>query len=64
VLGAVAALATVLPYSYARTDTVVPDSRPAIDLGIAGVALVITLAASLGTARRGVRTPAVEAVAR
>jgi putative ABC transport system permease protein len=59
--GGMASLVTVLPYSIARTDSVVPDSSLWMFAGI--VAVAVTLASSLGTARRVIRTPAVEAVA-
>ena len=61
--GSVAAVATVVPYSIARTDKVFPDLSIAIYLGVVVVAGALTLAASLGTARRAIRIPAVEAVA-
>ena len=61
--GAVASVVTVVPYSIARTGSVLPDSGIAIYLGIVGVAATVTLASSLGAARRAIRVPAVEAVA-
>ncbi|MBC6460570.1 ABC transporter permease [Actinomadura sp. HBU206391] len=61
--GGIASLVTVLPYSIAMTDTVVPDSPIWIFTGIVAVAVTVTLAAGVGTARRVVRTPAIEAVA-
>jgi len=62
--GTIAALPTVLPMSYAKTDSWLPDPEPGLWLGTAAVAVVVTLAASLGTARRVLRTPAIETVAR
>ncbi|KRV48427.1 transmembrane transport protein [Wenjunlia vitaminophila] len=59
--GSVASLFTVIPYSIARRDQVVPDATVWIYLGIVTVAAVLTLAASLGTTRRGLRVPAIEA---
>jgi ABC-type antimicrobial peptide transport system permease subunit len=60
-LGSVAAIFTVVPYSIARTDSILPSGF-AIYLGVVAVAAVLTLAASLGAARLAIRTPAVEAV--
>jgi putative ABC transport system permease protein len=59
--GTLAALFTVVPYNIARTDSVLP-SGVGIYVGVVAAAVVLTLAASLGAARRAVRTPAVEAV--
>jgi hypothetical protein len=64
VFGSVAALFTVLPYSLARTDSILPDTGIAIYLAVVGAATILTLAASLGAARRAIRTPAIEAVGR
>lgn len=61
--GSVAAVFTVVPYSIARTDSILPNSTIAIYLGIVGVAAILTLASSVGAARRAIRGPAVEAVA-
>ncbi|NGN63777.1 ABC transporter permease [Streptomyces sp. A7024] len=61
VFGSVAALTTVLPISYAKTGSWLPDAEPAIWLGTAAVAAAVTFAALLGTARRSLRTPSVEA---
>lgn len=61
--GSIASLATVLPYSIARTDSVVPDTTIAIYFGIVAVAVTITLVSSLGAARRAIQMPAMEAVA-
>ncbi|CAI7979576.1 MULTISPECIES: FtsX-like permease family protein [unclassified Parafrankia] len=63
VIGTVAALPTVLPFSYAKTDSWLPDPEVGIWLGTAAVAVAATLAALLGSARRALRAPAVEAVA-
>jgi ABC-type antimicrobial peptide transport system permease subunit len=59
--GSLAAVFTVLPYGIARTDSVLPESA-AIYLGVVVSAAILTLVASVGTARRTLRTPAVEAV--
>jgi len=61
--GSLASLATILPYSVARTDSLLPDAPVLIWPAIALVAAVLTLAASLGAARRALRTPATQAVA-
>ena len=61
--GSIASLATVVPYSIARTSLVVPDSPIAIYLGIVTFAGAITLICSLTTTQRVIRAPAVEAVA-
>jgi len=60
--GSLASLATIVPYTIARTDRLVPDAPALIWPAIAGVAVVLTMAASIGTARRALRTPATEAV--
>jgi putative ABC transport system permease protein len=61
--GTLASLATILPFNYARTDTLVPDVAPWIWLGFAAGAAVVTFGTALATARRTVRVPAVEAAA-
>ncbi|SEG69752.1 putative ABC transport system permease protein [Thermomonospora echinospora] len=61
--GAVASLFTILPFTFARTDTVLPDSGPGTFLAIVAVAAVLTMAASLATAVRALRIPAIEAAA-
>ncbi|HEX5542981.1 MAG TPA: FtsX-like permease family protein [Micromonospora sp.] len=61
--GTIAALVTVLPYSFSRTDALVPDATIAVYLSTIAVAFAVTLAASVGTARRTLRRPAVEVVA-
>jgi predicted lysophospholipase L1 biosynthesis ABC-type transport system permease subunit len=60
--GSIAALFTLLPYSVARTDSLVPDVGVGIYVAVVAAAAVLTLAASLGTARRAAGTPAIEAV--
>ena len=62
VLGTVAAIAGIIPFTMARTDQVVPDEGPATWLAVIAVATVVTLGTSLGTARMTLRTPAVDAV--
>ncbi len=61
--GSLASLATIVPYSIARTDSILPDAPVFIWPAIALVAALLTLAASLGTTRRALRTPATQAVA-
>jgi putative ABC transport system permease protein len=59
--GSIAALFTVVPYSFARTDSILPSGF-AIYLGVVAVAIVLTLTASIAASRRAIRVPAVEAV--
>ncbi len=61
--GTIASLFTILPYAAARTDSLIPDVGPVIYLVMVAVAALLTLGVSLDTARRKIRTPAVEAVA-
>jgi putative ABC transport system permease protein len=62
-LGSLAATFTVVPYSVARTHSILPlDSGIANYLGIVGAAVLLTLAATVGAARRAMHAPAVEAV--
>jgi putative ABC transport system permease protein len=61
--GSLAAIATVIPYSLVKTDTVLPDATITIYLGIVLIAAVLTLAASLGTARRTIHEPAIQTIA-
>lgn len=61
--GTLAALGGVLAFTAVRTDEVVPGGRgPGVWLLVAGLALAATLVTSLATARRTLRTPAIEAV--
>ncbi|WP_106535324.1 FtsX-like permease family protein [Haloactinopolyspora alba] len=61
--GSIASIATVIPYSIARTDSVLPDVTVLLYVGIVSAAALLTLASSLGAARKTISTPAVEAVA-
>ncbi|HVX45557.1 MAG TPA: FtsX-like permease family protein [Mycobacteriales bacterium] len=61
--GSIAGLLTVIPYNIARTDSIIPNSTAGIYVGILASVVVLTLASSIGAARRTIRTPAVEAVA-
>ena len=58
----VAAIAGIVPYSIARTGTTVPDQDLGIWLLVVGIGAAATIVTSVGTAYRGLRTPAVEAV--
>ena len=62
-LGSIASVFTVVPYSVARTGSVVPDVTIAIYLGVVALASMLALASGTGAARRAIRGPAVEAVA-
>ncbi|MCF2532558.1 ABC transporter permease [Yinghuangia soli] len=61
--GTFAALFTVLPYSYARTGSFLPEAGAGIYLAIVAVAALLTVATGYAAARRTMRTPAVAAVA-
>jgi putative ABC transport system permease protein len=52
-----------VPYSVARTQSVIPDQTIGILLGVVVAAAALTLAASLGATRRAIATPAIRAVA-
>ncbi|WP_405798064.1 FtsX-like permease family protein [Streptomyces sp. NBC_01506] len=58
----VAAVAGVIPFSMVRTDTALPDQSPGIWLLVVGIGAAATIVTSVGTAYRGLRVPAVEAV--
>ena len=60
--GALASLFTFVPFGIARADTALPDVEPLLFVAVAAIAAGLTMAASLGSARRTVRVPAVEAV--
>ncbi|MFI0980700.1 FtsX-like permease family protein [Streptomyces sp. NPDC021093] len=61
-LGGVAALAGIVPFTVVRTEQWLPEQTMGIWLPVAAVAAVATLATTLGTARRTLRTPAIVAV--
>lgn len=63
VLGTLAGLAGMIPFTVARTDEVLPDEGLGLWLVIVAVGAAATLVTSLGTAHRALATPAVEAVA-
>jgi putative ABC transport system permease protein len=60
--GTVAALAGIIPFTVVRTDSLLPHQGLGIWLAVASVAAAATIGTSLVTARRVLRTPAVEAV--
>ncbi|MFB8025811.1 MULTISPECIES: FtsX-like permease family protein [unclassified Streptomyces] len=62
VLGTVAGVAGIIPFTMVRTDRVLPGQGPGTWLAVMAVAATVTLGTSLGTARRALRTPAVDAV--
>ncbi|WP_406463493.1 ABC transporter permease [Streptomyces sp. NBC_01622] len=61
--GTVAALAGIIPFTMVRTDSVLPHQGLGSWLAVVAVAATVTLGTSLLTARRVLRTPAVESVA-
>ncbi|MET7573719.1 FtsX-like permease family protein [Streptomyces sp. NPDC005492] len=63
VSGTVAALAGIVPFTVVRTESVLPHQGLGIWLAVVAVAATVTLGTSLLTARRVLRTPAVESVA-
>ncbi|MFD9074108.1 FtsX-like permease family protein [Streptomyces lasiicapitis] len=60
--GSLAGLAGILPFTAVRTDGLLPDRGLGIWLAIVAVATAATLVTSLVTARRTLRTSAVQAV--
>lgn len=60
--GSLAALAGVIPFSYARTGDLIPDQGVGVFLGVTASVAVLTVAACLGAARRVLRVPALAAV--
>jgi putative ABC transport system permease protein len=63
VFGTLAALAGILPFSYAKTGHLLPHRGPGMFLAVAAIVTVLTLAACLGAARRALRIPALAAIA-
>ncbi|MZD09404.1 FtsX-like permease family protein [Streptomyces sp. SID5785] len=61
--GTLAALAGLLPFTAVRADRLLPDQGPGIWIAVVAVATAATLVTSLATARRGLKVPAVDAVA-
>ncbi|MFJ8882837.1 FtsX-like permease family protein [Streptomyces sp. NPDC102402] len=62
VLGTAAGIAGIIPFTMVRTDQVMPGQGPGTWLAVMAVAAAVTLGTSLGTARRTLRTPAIDAV--
>ncbi|XVQ08926.1 FtsX-like permease family protein [Spirillospora sp. CA-255316] len=60
--GAFASVFTVLPFGIARAGTAVPELEPLTFAAVAAFAVALTMASAVGSARRAVRVPAVEAV--
>lgn len=60
--GSVAAVVAVVPYSIVKTDSAMPGESVLIYLAIVAIAAVLTLAASLGAARRAIAVPAIRAI--
>jgi putative ABC transport system permease protein len=60
--GSLAAMFTVLPFASARAGSFVPDVTPAAFTVVAAIAVALTAAAMLGTARRTLRGPATAAI--
>jgi putative ABC transport system permease protein len=59
--GTLASALTIVPYSLFKNDEVLPDVTIGIYLGVVAVAVLLTFATSLGSARRVIRVPAVRA---
>lgn len=64
VLGTVAAAATMVPYSLVKSGSALPSGSPLIYLGIVGLAIVLTVGATMVPAWRGMARPAVDSVMR
>ncbi|REE97690.1 ABC transporter permease [Thermomonospora umbrina] len=60
--GTLAALFTILPFNFARTDTALPSAGLGTYVGVVAVAATLALVTGLWTTRRTLRTPAIEAV--
>ncbi|MFJ4714064.1 FtsX-like permease family protein [Streptomyces sp. NPDC088785] len=60
--GTLAALAGLLPFTAVRTDGLLPDQGPGIWITVVAIAGTATMVTGLVTARRALRTPAVDAV--
>jgi len=61
--GTVAALVTIVPFSYARTGSWIPDLDPVIYPAAVAFTAAVVFASALLTARRALSTPPVAAVA-
>ncbi|MDL4816072.1 FtsX-like permease family protein [Actinomadura opuntiae] len=62
VCGTVASVFTIVPFGVARRGSAVPDGSVWIYVGVVALAALLTGVTALGSARRTLRTPAVEAV--
>jgi len=62
IAGSLAGLLTIVPYSIARTDALVPDVGPGIYAGTVVLVTGLAFAASLGAAYKAMRRPAVERI--
>ncbi|MFI6944214.1 FtsX-like permease family protein [Streptomyces sp. NPDC050418] len=62
-LGTLTGFAGITAFTAVRTDALLPGQGPGIWLAVAAVAATVTIGTSVGTAWRGLRTPAVDAVA-
>lgn len=60
--GTLAALVTIVPFSIARTSSVIPDGGVGIALGVVALAVVLTLGSVTIAVRRALRMPAVDAM--
>ncbi|TDC46554.1 ABC transporter permease [Jiangella ureilytica] len=60
-LGTLASVATLVPFSLARADSLTPSGSPLIYLGVVATALALTLGATLLPARQALRRRAAEA---
>lgn len=63
IFGTVGALAGIVPYNMALAHKAVPNVSLGIYLGVVGVVVVLTFAATLGATGRAIQRPALEAVA-
>ncbi|MEY9858484.1 putative ABC transport system permease protein [Catenulispora sp. GAS73] len=60
--GSLAALAGIIPFSYARTGHLIPDQGVGVFLAVAASVTALTLASCLGAARRVLSAPALAAI--
>ena len=62
VFGTLAALAGIIPFSYAKTGDLLPHQGIGVFLGVAASVIALTVAACLGAARRVLNVPALAAI--
>jgi putative ABC transport system permease protein len=62
IFGTIASLLTIVPFTIARTNSIVPDGGITRYLGVIATATLIALITSAVATRRTIRTPAIEAV--